>query len=87
MRTLSIAVAALATVLCAGSPAFAAGDAAKGKAKFESACADCHEKGDFKPADFGTKLNAIMAGQAKHKKALKLSEAEVADLVAAINAK
>ncbi len=88
MKTLTIvAAAALAAVACASAPAFACGDAAKGNAKFESTCADCHEKGELKPADFTTKVKAIVEGKAKHKKALKLTDAEIADLAAAIGEK
>lgn len=81
--TITLALAALA----AATPALASGDAARGKTKFEATCAECHQGGDFKPADFGTKLGAIVAGKAKHRPKLKLTDAEVADLEAAIGAR
>jgi cytochrome c2 len=88
MKTLTIiAAAALAAAACASAQALACGDAAKGNAKFEASCADCHDKGELKPADFTTKVKAIVAGTAKHKKALKLTHAEIADLAAAVGEK
>lgn len=80
---ITLTVAALAAAV----PAVAAGDAARGKAKFEAACAECHQVGDFKRADFGAKLGPVLAGTKKHRPKLKLTEGEVADLTAAIGAK
>jgi mono/diheme cytochrome c family protein len=59
--------------------------AAAGKAKFEAECAECHEAGDFEGEDaaaLADSLKQISAGQMKHKQALKLSDAEAADLAA-----
>jgi cytochrome c553 len=64
---------------------------ADGKAKFESTCAtDCHEKDDFKgesAADLTKKIKEIVAtgkmeNGKKHKEALKLTDAEIAELAA-----
>jgi mono/diheme cytochrome c family protein len=69
----------------AAMPSLALADAAAGKAKFESVCADCHEPADFAgrtAADLTTTLKAIAAGTVKHKGKVKLSDAEIADVVA-----
>ena len=87
MKTLAIVTAAAAVLLCGSASVLACGDAAKGNAKLESACADCHEKGELKPADFSSKVKAIVDGKTKHKKALKLTDAEIADLAAAVGEK
>jgi mono/diheme cytochrome c family protein len=60
-----------------------AADAARGKGKFEAACAECHAAADLKgaaAATFGEKLQQIAAGKGKHRPKLKLSAEEVADL-------
>jgi cytochrome c553 len=79
----------LGIVLCtlgvAGFAANANADTAAGKAKFEEACSECHEVGDFAGEDAATltaTLKKIVAGQQKHKTALKLSDAEIASLAA-----
>ena len=69
----------------AGFSSIAAADAAAGKAKFTAACAECHEVGDFAGQDANAlteTIKKIVAGQQKHKKALKLTDAEIADLAA-----
>jgi len=63
----------------------ASADAAAGKAKFTSTCAECHAVGDFAGEDAAKltdSIKKIVAGQQKHKKALKLSDAEISDLAA-----
>ena len=63
----------------------ASADAAAGKTKVEGACAECHEVADFEGSDaqaLADTLKKMVAGQEKHKKALKLSDAEIADLAA-----
>lgn len=60
-----------------------AADAARGKAKFDEACAECHAPADLKgpaAAPFAAKLQEIAAGKAKHRPKLNLSAEEVADL-------
>jgi mono/diheme cytochrome c family protein len=66
-----------------GSAAYA--DAAAGKATFTTACAECHDVADFEGEDAaalrGT-LKQIVAGTQKHKKALQLTDAQIADIAA-----
>ena len=66
-----------------GSAAHA--DAAAGKATFTEICSECHEVADFEGEDAaevqGT-IKKIVAGQMKHKKALKLTDAQIADVAA-----
>jgi cytochrome c553 len=85
MFTRIIAVA-VATLGLAGFSSIASAD---GKAKFEADCAECHEVGDFEGTDAAAMtatLKKIVAGQQKHKTALKLTDAEVAELAAFIAA-
>lgn len=88
----SFVLAAVASgfVFAAGS-AFAA-DAAAGKATFEQSCASCHELPDWKgksAADMTTMITDVVSGKTKHKKAIKLEDAEIANISAfvAANAK
>lgn len=81
-RVLMVAVAGLAL---AGWSVSASADAAAGKAKFEAACAECHEAGDFEGEDakaLADSLTKIAGGQMKHKAEIKLSAAEIADVAA-----
>ena len=81
-RILALSIAAFAI---AGYSTAASADAAAGKAKFTAACAECHEVADFAGEDakaLTDSLKKIVAGQQKHKSALKLSDAEIADLAA-----
>lgn len=76
---------ALLIVAAAVMPSLALADTAAGRAKFESACADCHEPADFADksgAQLQTQLKGISSGQIKHKGKVKLTDAEIADLVA-----
>jgi cytochrome c553 len=85
MRMSRMFVLGLAALGLAGWNLSAYADAAAGKAKFEAECADCHEAGDFAGEDaaaLADSLKQISAGQMKHKKAMKLSDQEVADLAA-----
>ena len=66
-----------------GSTAYA--DAAAGKATFEKTCAECHEAGDFDgedPKELAATIKSIVAGTHKHKKALTLTDPEIADVAA-----
>lgn len=80
---LAVIASALAGLAGFGSTAHA--DAAAGKATFTSICSECHEVADFEGEDAaalqGTIKN-IVAGTQKHKKALKLTDAQVADVAA-----
>jgi mono/diheme cytochrome c family protein len=81
-RLLTVA-SAVAGLVGFGSAAHA--DAAAGKATFTDVCAECHEVADFEGEDAaalqGT-IKKIVGGQMKHKKALKLSDAQIADVAA-----
>lgn len=84
------AAAASAFVFTAGS-AFAA-DTAAGKATFEASCSSCHELPDWKgksEADMNAMIKDVVDGKVKHKKAIKLEDAEIANISAfvAANAK
>jgi mono/diheme cytochrome c family protein len=74
---------AVAALVGVGSTAHA--DAAAGKATFTSICSECHEVADFEGEDAaalqGT-IKQIVAGTQKHKKALKLTDAQIADVAA-----
>ena len=66
-----------------GSAAYA--DAAAGKATFTQGCAECHEVADFEGEDTAAlqaTLKQIVGGTMKHKKALKLTDAQIADIAA-----
>jgi mono/diheme cytochrome c family protein len=85
MKVLRILALSVVTVAIAGFSTTASADAAAGKAKFTAACAECHEVADFageSAAALTESLKKIVAGTQKHKAALKLTDAEVADLAA-----
>jgi mono/diheme cytochrome c family protein len=69
----------------AGFGSAAHADAAAGKATFASICSECHEVADFEGEDMaalqGT-IKQIVAGTHKHKKALTLTDAQIADVAA-----
>jgi len=85
MKVTRILAVSLVTLGLAGFSGVASADAAAGKAKFTAACAECHEANEFEgesAAALTETLKAIVAGKQKHKNALKLSDAEIADLAA-----
>jgi mono/diheme cytochrome c family protein len=85
MKVTRILAVSLVTLGLAGFSGVASADAAAGKAKFTAACAECHEVADFEgesAAALTETIKAIVAGKQKHKNALKLSDAEIADLAA-----
>jgi mono/diheme cytochrome c family protein len=87
MKVLRILALSVATFAIAGFSTTASADAAAGKAKFTEACSECHEVADFEDptvAALTESMKKIVAGTQKHKKALKLSDAEIADLAAYI---
>jgi mono/diheme cytochrome c family protein len=89
MKISSMVTIALATAGLAGYSGASLADAAAGKATFEKACAECHEVGDFKGEDakeLAGKIDQIAAGKLKHKKPIKLSAAEAADVAAYMSA-
>jgi mono/diheme cytochrome c family protein len=64
-------------------------DAAAGKAKFEAQCTECHEAGDFEgtsATELGETLTHMAAGHMKHKKPIKLTPAEIADVAEYLSA-
>lgn len=85
MNVTRILAVAAATFALAGFSTAASADAAAGKAKFAADCAECHEAADFAGEDaaaLSATLKKIVAGQMKHKNALKLTDAEIADVAA-----
>lgn len=80
---LVVIVSAAAGLAGFGSVAHA--DAAAGKATFTQVCAECHEVADFEgedAAEMQATLKKIVGGTMKHKKALKLTDAQIADVAA-----
>ncbi len=85
MKMSRLFVVAMATVGMAGFSLSASADAAAGKAKFDAACGECHEAADFEGEDakgLADSIKKIAAGQVKHKAAIKLTDAEIADVAA-----
>ena len=83
MKVTRIFAVAIATMGLAGFSSVASADAAAGKATFEKVCAECHEVADFEgedTAEVTATIKAIVAGTQKHKKALKLTDAEIASV-------
>lgn len=80
---LVVIVSAAAGIAGFGTVAHA--DAAAGKATFTQVCAECHEVADFEgedAAEVQATLKKIVGGTMKHKKALKLTDAQIADVAA-----
>ena len=83
----SIILATFATGLLGAAGTALAADAAAGGTVFEATCSTCHEKADWpgkNTADLTAMIHNIVIGQTKHKKALKLSDDEVANVAAFI---
>ena len=80
---LIVVVGAFTGLVGVGSAAHA--DAAAGKATFSAVCSECHEVADFEGEDRaalqGT-IKQIVAGTQKHKKALQLTDTQIADVAA-----
>jgi mono/diheme cytochrome c family protein len=82
-RATAIAALAVAGTLVAVLPADA--DIKAGKSKFNAVCAECHDSADFEGEDLNglrDTLRRISHGEIKHKKTVKLSDQEIADLAA-----
>jgi mono/diheme cytochrome c family protein len=80
---LVVVASAVAGLVGFGSAAHA--DAAAGKATFTDVCSECHEVADFEgenAAEVQATIKKIVGGQMKHKKALKLTDAQIADVAA-----
>lgn len=81
MKFKALMVASAAVVLSGyGSTALA--DAKK---TFSDVCSECHEASDFEGEDakeVAATIKKISAGQMKHKKAIKLTDAEATEMAA-----
>lgn len=81
----SLILAALTSGLITVSGSAFAADAAAGKATFEETCATCHELNDWKgksAADLTTMISDVVSGKTKHKKAIKLTPDQIANVAA-----
>ena len=79
MKTSKVLMVAVAGLGLAGWGMAANADAA-GKAKFEAACAECHEAGDFEGEDakaLADSITKIASGAMKHKSKITLSDADI----------
>ena len=84
MKMSKVLVVTVAAVGAAGWGMAANADAA-GKAKFEAACAECHEAGDFEGEDakaLADSITKIASGAMKHKSKITLSAAEITSVAA-----
>ena len=71
-----------AAAIFAGYGSTALADA---KATFNDVCSECHETADFEgenAAELAATIKKISAGQMKHKKAIKLTDAEATEMAA-----
>jgi mono/diheme cytochrome c family protein len=62
-----------------------AGDAALGKTKADTVCAECHEKADWADQDAASleaMIKNVVAGKTKHQKKLQLTDEEIAGIAA-----
>jgi mono/diheme cytochrome c family protein len=85
MQIKKMLIVCLAAAGFAGYGSATLADAAAGKATFNDVCAECHETADFEgesAADLTATIKKISAGQMKHKKALKLTDQQAADVAA-----
>lgn len=81
MKIKALMVVSVAAVL-AGYGGAALADAKK---TFTDVCSECHETADFEGEDakeIAATIKKISAGQMKHKKAIKLTDAEAAEMAA-----
>jgi len=88
MKMSKFLIVTVATLGAAGWGMTANADAA-GKAKFEAACAECHEAGDFAGEDakgLADTLKKMAAGQQKHKTKITLTDAEITSVAAFMSA-
>lgn len=77
--------AAFLAVSVVTSGAALGADPVAGKAKFDESCAACHEKADSagkSAALLEGRIKEVVTGKFKHKKKLKLTDAEIANLAA-----
>jgi cytochrome c553 len=85
MQVKNLLMVLVSAVGLAGFGSTALADAAAGKATFNEICSECHETADFEgenAADVTATIKKIVAGQMKHKKALKLTYQQAVDVAA-----
>jgi len=85
MQINKLLMVSVASMGFAGYGSVVLADAAAGKATFNDVCAECHEVADFEgenAAEVTATIKKISAGQMKHKKALKLTDQQAADVAA-----
>jgi cytochrome c553 len=85
MKIKNLVIVSLTAVGFAGYGVVAQADAAAAKKMFNDTCAECHEAADFEgenAAELAATIKKISAGQMKHKKAIKLTDQEAADMAA-----
>lgn len=83
-RRRTFVLAGVAAIIVGYGPASQA-DTAAGKATFTQVCAECHEVADFEGEDTAAlqaTITKIANGGMKHKKAFKLTDAQIADVAA-----
>lgn len=81
-KKLTLAMVMLAAIGGSGS---AAADADAGRDKFAATCAECHEAADFAgedPKALADAITRIVNGVTRHKRALRLTDTEIADVAA-----
>jgi mono/diheme cytochrome c family protein len=77
-----LSLLALSVAACGGA---VAGDAGAGQAKFDEVCSSCHEKAEWAGKDAAAleaKVKDVVSGKTKHKKAIKLTDADIANVAA-----
>jgi mono/diheme cytochrome c family protein len=85
MKIKNLLVVSVAAIGFAGYGVVAHADAAAAKKMFNDVCAECHEGADLEgenAAEVTATIKKISAGQMKHKKAIKLTDQEAADMAA-----
>ena len=85
MKIKQLLVVSLAAMGFAGYGSAAMADAAAAKKMFNDVCSECHETADFEGEDakeVAATIKKISAGQMKHKKAIKLTDAEATEMAA-----
>jgi cytochrome c553 len=84
----SIILTTFATGLLGMAGTALAADPAAGNAVFSATCATCHEVVDWKgknAAEMTAMIQDVVSGKTKHKKAIKLSDTEIADVAAFVS--
>jgi cytochrome c553 len=82
MNTTKLSLISLVALALAS---FSGASLADGKAKFDSACGECHFADDFggeDVAELSGIIKGIVAGQVKHKQKISLTDAEISEVAA-----